>query len=517
MSERLSRARLLHRRGVRGYLLTCVVIVWAFSLSMCALITVVIGGLYLELSGEHLWTALAIAEAGTVCGLGLSLTVSARRARPLLRCMEGDRAEGLAEAAWEAGAWATFWPPALAASACSLLTIPAQLYVLSVAPIPAWQMVVVVAPVVQFGIVATAMLAYFTGESFLAPLVAEISQTLPPEFEPRTWQPRLRARLLPTVLVVDIFASIFAGGLVSRASGPTEALVFSLLAGLTINLTFSLTWTLALAGSVLRPVRNLLQGARAVENNDLAVRVPLVGNDELTGLSRTFNLMVAGLRDRLALRSENEELLGEVRASRARLVAASDAERRRVERNLHDGAQQRLVGLSLRLSILEDSATDEATRRRAGAAKEKLGTALTELRELARGLHPQVLSTGGLAPALRQLAERSPVPATVEAPQGRYPDAIESTAYFVASEALANVAKYAEATAAEVLIERRNGELVLEVSDDGIGGASASSGSGLAGLADRVAALDGELAIRSPAGRGTTVRVALPLTEGVEE
>jgi PAS domain S-box-containing protein len=204
----------------------------------------------------------------------------------------------------------------------------------------------------------------------------------------------------------------------------------------------------------------------------------------------------------------------ELRASRIRIVEAADEARRRIERDLHDGAQQRLVamGLQVRLAkrkVAEDPASAEPFL---DALGKELAEASAELRELARGIHPAVLTERGLAPAISALATRSTVPVEVlDVPQQRLNPSIEATAYFTVAEALTNVAKYAQATHATVRVASVDGELVVEVSDDGVGGAKADSGTGLAGLADRVGANDGRLSIKSPPGQGTTVRAVLPL------
>jgi signal transduction histidine kinase len=212
------------------------------------------------------------------------------------------------------------------------------------------------------------------------------------------------------------------------------------------------------------------------------------------------------------LDAELRESLAELRASRARLVHAGDAARRRLERDLHDGAQARLVGLALLLRTARMRAADDPEL--AGLldrAQEDLQTSLAELRELARGIHPAVLTDRGLEPALEALVSRVPVPVTVQAGvAGRLPAPVESAAYFVVSEALANVAKYAMATEASVLVRRENGRVIVDVRDDGVGGADVSRGSGLRGLADRVAALDGTLSVDSPSGRGTRLRAEIP-------
>jgi signal transduction histidine kinase len=211
------------------------------------------------------------------------------------------------------------------------------------------------------------------------------------------------------------------------------------------------------------------------------------------------------------LQAEAQARLAEVQASRERIVAAGDAERRRLERNLHDGAQQRLVALSLQLRLLEGRVGDDPSAQElVSTASAELAQSLHELRELARGIHPAVLDHG-LAAALDSLAARSTVPATVayEA-DGDLPEPVELAAYFVASEALTNVAKYAHATTASVRVSRQGPNAVIEIADDGVGGADEAGGSGLRGLADRVEALDGRLTVVSPPGAGTTVIAELP-------
>src|SRR3954451_24229935 len=200
--------------------------------------------------------------------------------------------------------------------------------------------------------------------------------------------------------------------------------------------------------------------------------------------------------DDARLQTESEDRLAELRASRERLVAASDAERRRLERNLHDGAQQRLVSVALQLRMIQNRArTDPALAELVKLAADELSLSLEELRELARGIHPAVLNHG-LKAALDSLASRASVTTTVSfESSAALPEPVELAAYFVACEALANVAKYAQATTASVRVSRRNGRAVIEIADDGVGGADETTGTGLQGLADRVAALDGTLRI----------------------
>ncbi|KAB8192016.1 hypothetical protein FH608_029230 [Nonomuraea phyllanthi] len=212
------------------------------------------------------------------------------------------------------------------------------------------------------------------------------------------------------------------------------------------------------------------------------------------------------------LRAELADNLEAVRASRARIVQAGDAERRRIERDLHDGAQQRLVSLAARLglALLQLSRGQHATATATvTAAVGELQDALEELRELTRGLHSPVLENAGLAQALASLAERSPIPASVMATGERLAPAVERAAYFVAAEAVTNAIKHSQAQRITITAEIRNARLVLTIQDDGIGGARAT-GSGLSGLADRVAALDGRLTVTSPPGRGTALVAELP-------
>ena len=200
-----------------------------------------------------------------------------------------------------------------------------------------------------------------------------------------------------------------------------------------------------------------------------------------------------------------------LKESRARIVEAADDARRRIERDLHDGAQQRLVALALSLKLAARSA-DPATATTLEGCIEELHRALAELRELARGLHPAVLTERGLPAALQGLAARSPVPVLLDADlDARMPPTHEAALYFVAAEALTNVAKYAEASAVEVTLHGDDRCAEIAVADDGVGGARAEDGSGLRGLTDRVEALGGRLTLASSRGQGTTVRARLPV------
>ena len=233
-------------------------------------------------------------------------------------------------------------------------------------------------------------------------------------------------------------------------------------------------------------------------------------------LDQPAMLEAVGTAARFAL--ENERLqaqlrsqLGELRESRARIVRAGDEERRRLERDLHDGAQQRLLGIGMALQLLKSrvDGNDPANSLLAETELEVHG-ALRELRELARGIHPAVLTDQGLGPAVRTLAERAPIPVEVRGVSGRLPPHVETAVYFVVAEALANVTKHAQASRVWVTIGHRNGLALVEIRDDGIGGADPNGGSGLRGLADRVGALDGQLRVENPPEGGTRLLVEIP-------
>jgi PAS domain S-box-containing protein len=242
-----------------------------------------------------------------------------------------------------------------------------------------------------------------------------------------------------------------------------------------------------------------------------AINVACVRDEPLADGTET---RLASFAELVAQALANADARQQLAASRARLIEASDAERRRLERNLHDGAQQRLVTLSLtvRLARARLAAHPDDAVRLLDAAGEELTHALAELRELAHGLHPAVLSQRGLGAALASLATRASLPVEVLAvPDERLPEPVEVATCYLVSEALTNTAKYARATSAAVAVRREDGRVCVEVVDDGVGGADARGGSGLRGLSDRIGALGGQVIVTSPAGEGTTVRAEIPL------
>jgi signal transduction histidine kinase len=223
---------------------------------------------------------------------------------------------------------------------------------------------------------------------------------------------------------------------------------------------------------------------------------------------------IARFTELVATAVANAEAHAELTASRARIVATADGTRRRIERDLHDGAQQRLVSLALRLRTAAAAIPpdlDQVHQELAGVEAE-LDEALDELRELSRGIHPAILSEGGLGPALRNLARRSSVPVQLQVrTQARLPERVEVAAYYVVAEALTNVAKHASASVVQVDVDTDNGLVRLAIQDDGVGGADPTRGSGLIGLKDRVEVTGGTLRVESHPGQGTSLLAKLPI------
>jgi signal transduction histidine kinase len=275
-------------------------------------------------------------------------------------------------------------------------------------------------------------------------------------------------------------------------------------AGLIGSLVLVLLIGRYLARAIVLPVRRASLMADRLAEGDLSVRLPEDGVGEIGVLQQAFNTMARSL----------EAGRAELSASRARVVEASDETRRRIERDLHDGAQQRLVSLGLELRAAQTTVPPEQTELRAQLARttEGLAAIFEQLREISRGIHPVVLSRGGLAPALRALAARSPVPVELHVGDfARPPERVEIAGYYIVSEALTNAAKHAQASVVHVDVGAPDGVLQLAVRDDGVGGLDAAKGSGIVGLTDRVHALDGRIEISSPPGEGTTLRVTIPL------
>jgi signal transduction histidine kinase len=240
----------------------------------------------------------------------------------------------------------------------------------------------------------------------------------------------------------------------------------------------------------------------------------IIGTAKPTRMSSETEARIGDFADLVATAIANAETRAELRASRARVVAAADQARRGIERDLHDGAQQRIVSLGLGLRTLEATIPPEqqAMRKQVDNLVTGMADLYTELQEVSRGIHPAILSKGGLGPALKTLARRSTVPVTLHLDvDGRLPESIEVAAYYVVAEALTNAAKHSRAAGVSIRAGFDGGDLLLEIADDGVGGASPGAGSGLIGLKDRVDAVSGRLVVTSPPSGGTTISARIPV------
>ncbi len=320
----------------------------------------------------------------------------------------------------------------------------------------------------------------------------------------------LRSRLAQGAALSALIAQV--GEL--PGEGPLRAALADALGDPSLALAYWLPESSRYVDALGKPVT--VAGAGWTEVELQGRRIAAIAHDpalsEEPELVRTAGAAAALALENQRLAAELRARIEDLRASRARLVEAGDAERRRLERDLHDGAQSRLVALALKLKLARmkvEPGSEAAALLDESSAE--LQASLDELRELARGIHPAILSDRGLEPALRALADRAPVPVSVSVAEGELPPTVEIAVYFVVAEALTNVAKYAGASSAAVVVRRVGGRVVVEVTDDGVGGADVAAGSGLRGLSDRVAALDGRIEVDSPPGGGTRLRAGIPL------
>jgi signal transduction histidine kinase len=305
----------------------------------------------------------------------------------------------------------------------------------------------------------------------------------------------------------DAFEATRRTALTGRENAADEAgrgAIVAGVAGLAGSIILVLLFTGYVGRTIVRPIRQAAAMADRLAGGDLSTRMPEAGAGEIGALERSFNTMAGSLsvsRDELA-------------SSRARIVAAGDQTRRRIERDLHDGVQQRLVSIGLELRGAEFVVPPEMQELQTQMSQIAAGLdgVLEDIREISRGIHPAILSQGGLEPALKALARRSPVPVELNARlEGRLPERVEAAAYYVASEAVTNTAKHARASVAHIDLEVLDGALRLVVRDDGVGGADPAGGTGLIGLVDRVEAMEGMITVHSPVGGGTSISVELPV------
>ncbi len=290
------------------------------------------------------------------------------------------------------------------------------------------------------------------------------------------------------------------------ADAATDRAVALAVGGLVGSIVLILFVGVYLSRAIVLPVRRAAAMAGRLAGGDLAVRMPETGVGEIGTLERSFNAMASSL----------EVGRAELTASRARVVAAGDEARQRIERDLHDGTQQRLVSLGLELRAADAIVPAESDELRAQLARtaDGLAAALEDLQEVSRGIHPAILNKGGLGPALKALARRSAMPVELDIRgDRRLPEQVEVAVYYVVSEAITNAAKHADASLVRVDLEVQDWVLRLAVQDDGAGGADPVHGSGLVGLRDRVEAIGGDLELTSPPGEGTSLHATIPVPD----
>jgi len=523
---------LLHRLYARfGTRYVALVLGWLEFLALAgALLSAVVASRLLERSFRPPWDLVLMVEGATAVGCGVPFVLLWREARPLTDWIRDGRPQDAASAAWQTGVMLIRRAMPRCIVLTSVLLIPANVwavghYHLGPSGFPvAWVFT-------QLGIGVTAAYSFFVGEAMLRPMVEDAARVVPPAGGVRRARGRIGQKVLLALAVTTSFAVLMSQAIGSIGHTPTSRLLGAVAIAVVIALSFTPILIRAVTDSVLGPVGTLTSATARAAAGDLEHSVPVTSDDELGVLTTSFNDMIRGLREREALRNDKLELSSalqasledlqhhaeELRASRARVVTAADVERRRMERDLHDGAQQQLVLLGLKLGLAERLIEKDAAA--AAAMHDELRTdlrkALSELRDLAHGIYPAVLENEGLPGALREAIERAAIPAELHCDDaGRYPRELEAAVYFCCLEALQNAAKHAGAGAkVRIDVVERARSLVFEVADDGEGydTAAALAGVGVQNMTDRIGALGGGLTIESTPGSGTTISGSISL------
>ena len=461
---------------------------------------------YFDASGEQVIRIMAAFEIALLVAAPGMFVIAVRSLRPAVDWMRGERGKDAAVAAWVAGIsrfprmvvyvalWIGLWciPPALYAGDLVNLSVAGELlYLLMLAILVA----------------GAGVFAYLFFEQAMRPLQRELAAELPARLELRPRGVSLSLKVLALVPLINLYTGVIVAAVSTNSLGLEGNLAVTLAAALLVSGTVALGLTVVFRHSLLERLEELRKAMGRVEDGDYDVRLLPVGGDELDDVGRSFNEMT----DRL--RGHDEEM----RESRARIVVAADEARRLVERDLHDGAQQYLVLLRMKLGLAERAVGGDPEK--VGAmvreACQDLDQALSELRDLAHGIYPAVLESDGLPGALAEAAERAAIPAALECGGGRrYAPELEAAVYFCCLEALQNAAKHAgEGANAKVRLAQGNGALEFEVADDGRGYDADAVGpsAGLQNMADRIGALGGRLRIESRPGVGTKVTGNVPL------
>jgi signal transduction histidine kinase len=506
-------ARLYDRLGPR-ILLVCIGGALLFAV-ITGLAAFLIGFRYLRLSMSDALDAFAggmpVMAAGALAGL---------RARwPLVRTPLSWSPQAKLEQtilAWDALTRGSRVVIRACVVGAAVTAVPVITAVIVIFDLPSYS-AAVLAVAGSAALAAAWVLVTFGTELVTRPLVEDLAGHLPEDFDPGGQAGRLQTKALAPLPVVAMFTAIVTGGFTDLASPGTPRLALALGIAIASTAVAGVVFVLIMR-SVLDPVDELMAGTRRVRAGDLETPVPVVTADDLGQLAHSFNQMLVGLREREALREHNAALIDDLRESRARIVAVADAERRRVERDLHDGAQQHLVLLNLKLGLVQRLVKDDPKATALIAElRADLDHALRELRDLAHGIYPALLENEGLPGALGEAVERGAIRASLDTDGvGRYRREIEAAVYFCCLEALQNAAKHAgDGARVTVRLVQRGGALTFQVADDGRGfepGANGAS-TGLHNMIDRIGALGGELVVESAPGRGTRVSGTIPLGE----
>ena len=466
-------------------------------------LTLDVGGRYMGLSFRQGLSFFALWAPICVALLGLGLVPSRRQIRTILSWSGTGRTPANAPAVWHA----VVRNPMLVARATVVvsLAIPPAAIDFVVRQHLHWWAVFPLIVAVAAALAGVSVLVAFAADLIVRPMLDQVASHLPADFEPPGDGMRLLTKAVAPLPIVAFFAAILVGAYANLSTNGTLRLMIVLGIALATIAVASVIF-LIISSSVLAPVHHLTAATRAVRDGDITATVPLVSGDELGALSYSFNQMLAELRRHT----------DELRSSRQRIVAAADAERRRAERDLHDGAQQQLLLVQLKLGLLGRAVGDDAaSAATVGRLRAGVDEALAELRDLARGIYPALLENEGLPGALTELAARAPMPVRVELDDaGRYPHELEAAVYFCCVESLHNAARYAgEKASAAVRLAAGMGTLRFAVEDDGCGFevAEVRSSAGLQNMIDRIGALGGELRVRSEPGGGTRVGGEVPL------
>ncbi len=486
----------------------------ASSIAVLTLVTAAFAIPILDMTAsEYGKSMLLVFPWMTLVGVAAEWTVG-RRLDPVRVWLRGSRRAELAPAAWEAAVPGLAGAVLVGGSVVVVGSVPASLWV--AAELDASGPTIAGAIVFVWAFVAAGgALHYLLWERALRPVVLDLASQLPAGFKSERRSLTLSGRLLMLIPVMNLISTLAAYSLASVLGGPTGRIVVGLTVAVLATALVCLPLTMMLRRSLLGPIDQLLKAMGRVERGDLEARLPVLSADEIGTVAQHFNSMLGGLHERERYAQQNVFLTEDLKTSRARLVAASDEARRRVERDLHDGAQQRLVLMNLKLNLLRKELQGSRSLRTVEEVADDLSSALEELRGLARGIYPQVLTSDGVVAALESVATEARTPIQVSGVGvGRYADEIEAAVYFCCLEALQNASKYAGKDASvQVKLAVTNGRLLFEVRDDGRGfdPAKAGSLSGLNNMTDRIGALGGEVDIESMPGAGTTVRGAIPV------